>query len=261
MKVIKEAKTCGDAHQRWNAGFLSVNATPTFKRSVSSKPKRKVKSVNWSLPGLYSVAQFLRSLSPDGPPANIIEGVAQIGCVYIVDQTLFVDALCLFRTDDLNFISLATHLRLVKEVRIHTFHIDHYLTSQRLHYCLQSTSWGVVRLILSHINRGPWVQEGSGWQREIKVTFDEFLKPAIEAWKEGLPYAGILANLPEYETDMISTYSNLKWVHSGIDSFAEGYSSKSEFEVDYAHMIEVDSDDEDYDVMVINGIPFILEQP
>ena len=104
MMVINDAKTCGDAHQWWNAGFLSVNATPIFKRPVSSKPKRKVKSVNWCLPGLYSVAQFLRSLSPDGPPATIIEGVAQIGYVYIVDQTLFVDALRLFRTDNLNFI-------------------------------------------------------------------------------------------------------------------------------------------------------------
>lgn len=55
----------------------------------------------------------------------------QSGCGYIIGQTLYVDVLRLKNTNDLNFISLSTHILLVEEVRIHTVHLNHYLTSQR----------------------------------------------------------------------------------------------------------------------------------
>ena len=62
----------------------------------------------------------------------------------------------------------------------------------------------------------------------------------------------------ETQTDIISTYRNLDWVHRGVSPFAEGYSSDSEDKVDYANDA-VDSDsDEEYDIMKVDGYPFFL---
>ena len=60
--------------------------------------------------------------------------------------------------------------------------------------------------------------------------------------------------------DIISTYNNLGWVHASINSFEGGYFFESKFEVDYAHKVENDTDDEKYDIMVVNGISFMLGQ-
>ena len=94
----------------------------------------------------------------------------------MIDQVLFVDALRIFTNNDLNFILLATHLGLVNEVHIHTFHVDHYFTILGVYYCLLATSWEVVRLILSHIGQKS-LEEGK--KQTIKVTFDDFLKAAV----------------------------------------------------------------------------------
>ena len=154
-----------------------------------------------------------------------------------------------------------THFQLVKEVRIHTIHLNYYLTSQRAYVRIQSVRWEVVKLILQFVNRGPWVVKGSTRERAIKITFDEFLKPAVEAWRSGLPYSHLVFKIPEYQTNHISTYSNLPWVHRGLSAFAEGYSSDSELEVDFAHE-ELDSDsDGEYDIMKINGYPYFLVSP
>ena len=111
------------------------------------------------------------------------------------------------------------------------------------------------------MNRGPWVVKGSTRERAIKITFDNFLKPALEAWRSGLSYAGLVFGIPEYETDLISTCSNLPWVHRELSAFAEGYSSDSELEVDFAHE-EVDSNsEEEYDIIKMNGYPFFLVTP
>lgn len=126
---------------------------------------------------------------------------------------------------------------------------------------IQSARWEVVKLILQFVNRGPWVVKGSTRERAVKITFDEFLKPAVEAWRSGLPYAQLVFDLPEYQTDPISTYTNLPWVHRGVSAFTEGYSSDSELEVDFAHE-EVDSNsEEEYDTMMVNGYPFFLVSP
>ena len=103
--------------------------------------------------------------------------------------------------------------------------------------------------------------KGETRERAIKITFDEFLKPAVEAWRSELLYVGLVFDIPEYETDLISTYSNLPWVHRGLSAFAEGYSSDSELEVDFTHE-EVDSNsEEEYDIMKVNGYPFFLMSP
>ena len=108
------------------------------------------------------------------------------------------------------------------------------------------------------MNRGPWVVKEGRVERAIKITFDDFLKPAVEAWRGGLPYWKILQDIPETETDIISTYRNLDWVHRGVSPFTEGYSSDSEAEVDYANNA-VDSDsDTEFDIMKVDGYPFFL---
>ena len=102
---------------------------------------------------LHSIAQFWGTHSPGGPLCCIVERVLELdGSVHVIDQVLFVDALRLCNTNDLNFILLATHLGLVNEVHIHTFHVDHYFTAPGVYYRLRATSWELVRLILSHIS-------------------------------------------------------------------------------------------------------------
>ena len=67
---------------------------------------------------------------------------------------------------------------------------------------------------------------------------------------------------PEYEVDLISTYVNLPWVHRGVGTLVEGYSSESEEEVDYAFdTLHDESEDEDCDIMTICGYPFLLLSP
>ena len=61
--------TAQEYHKQW-AQKLRPTTPPPFKPPhVSVKPKRKVKRINWCLPGLYSIAQFLREVSPKGPHA------------------------------------------------------------------------------------------------------------------------------------------------------------------------------------------------
>ena len=62
-----------------------------------------------------------------------MEKVSETKVVYVIGTTLHVHALHLRKKDELNFILLAMHLRLVNEVRIHNFHIDHFLTARRVH--------------------------------------------------------------------------------------------------------------------------------
>ena len=187
--------------------------------ALSPKPKRRVKQVNWSL-GLYTIAPFLHGLPSNGPPRVVIEKVSQTKCAYIVGSTLHVHANHLCTRNELNFISLVTHFQLVEEVRIHTFHLNYFLTARRAHVCIQSVDWEVVKLVLQFVNRGPWVVKGLTREQAIKITFDNFLKPAVEAWRNRLPYQSIVFDIPEYETDIISTYSNLPWVHRGLSAFA-----------------------------------------
>ena len=98
-------------------------------------------------------------------------------------------------------------------------------------------------------------------ERAIKITFDDLLKRAVAAWRNGLPYKGLIFDIPEYEIDIISTYKNLEWVHALVSAFAEGYSTDSEDEVDYANE-ELDSDsNQEYDIMKVDGYPFFLISP
>ena len=79
------------------------------------------------------------------------------------------------KKDKLNFISLATHLHLVNEVRIHAFQVDFYLTARRFHTRIVPSRWEAVQFVLPYINRGQWVENKGKREREIKITFDDFL--------------------------------------------------------------------------------------
>ena len=68
--------------------------------------------------------------------------------VYVIGTTLHVHVLQLHRKDGVNFILLATHLRLVNEVRIHNFHINHFLTARRVHVRIVLAYWRTVKFIL-----------------------------------------------------------------------------------------------------------------
>ena len=165
------------------------------------------------------------------------------GSVYVIDQVLFVDALRLCNTNDLNFILLATHLGLVNEIRIHTFHVDNYFIDPGVYYHLCATNWEIVRLILSHYGQQS-LEEGG--KQTIKVTFDDFLKAAVEAKKANLPYGSILAGIPKYELDIISSYNNPCWMHYGVEEIDEGYSLESELEIDIVHLQREISNLEDF---------------
>ena len=93
-------------------------------------------------------------------------------------------------------------------------------------------------------------------ERAIRITFDDFLRPAVEAWKAGKPYARLIYDIPEYETDPISTYTSLPHVHLGLSILTRGYSSESEGEVD----IENDEYEfrEDDEILMFLGYPHLL---
>ena len=95
--------------------------------------------------------------------------------MYIIGTTLHVHVLYLRRKDELNSILLATHLRLVDEVRIHNFHIHHYLTARRTHVRITQSHWETVQFYLPYINQGPWVERNGKRERAIKITLDNLL--------------------------------------------------------------------------------------
>jgi len=113
----------------------------------------------------------------------------------------------------------------VDEVRIHNFYLNFYITGRRAHVLIVQTYWRTVHFVLPYIKRGPWVLRDGKIERVVKITFDEVLKPAIEAWKAGLTYHRLVFDLPEYEIDLISTWTNLPRVHPHISLFVVGWSS------------------------------------
>ena len=228
--------------------------------SLCPKPKRHVKQVNWSL-GLYTIARFLHGLPSHGPPQCVIEKISTSKCAFIIGSTLHVRAHFLYTRNELNFISLATHFRLIEEVRIHTFHLKFFFTSRRAHVRIEGVRWELVKLILQFVNRGPWVAKGDKLERAIKITFDDILKPAVAAWRSGLPYRGLIFDIPEPQIDIISTYRSLQWVHAGVSWFTEGYSKDSKDEVDYENEEVDDDSDKECDIMKVNGHPFFLISP
>ena len=148
------------------------------------------------------------------------------------------------------------HLHLVNEVGIHNFHIDHFLTAKRVHVRITPAYWKIVKFVFPYINMGPWVEHEGKRDREVKVTFNDFLQRAIKAWRDGEPYGDLIYNIPEYKTDLILSCANLPRVHLGLSVFARGYSSESDMEVKIVHNTLHSSAKEDDEIVMAFGFPF-----
>ena len=154
---------------------------PSKPICTKTKPRRRVKRVNWCLPSLYSVAHFLRSASLEEFPYTILGKISEARAVRIIGTTLHVNVIRLQEKNELNLILLATSLHIVDKVRIHNFQINFYLTTHRQHICLTKAHWRAVGCVLPYVNQGPWVESEGKRERAVKITFDEFLRPTVEA--------------------------------------------------------------------------------
>lgn len=142
--------------------------------------------------------------------------------------------------DELNQILLATHLRLVKEVRLHTCQLSEYYTARKQHLRVTQSPWRSVAFLLPYICKGNWVESNGIREREVKITFDEFLRPVACTWRLGLSIKGWCSRIPEEKIRPVSRAYDLGHIHRGVSAFTEGYSSDSSLEVD------LENDDREY---------------
>lgn len=237
-----------------------VPVSPFKPIRVSAKPRCRVRRISWGLSRLYSISKFLQDLSIDGPPSIVIEKTSETPAVYIIGTTLHVHVLKLRKKDEVNLILLATQFQLVDEVRIHSFHLHHYISPRKTHVRITPSHWETVRFVLPYINRGPLVERNGKKERAVRITFDEFLRPAIEARRAGKPYDKLIQDIPEYETDLISTYHKLPYLQRRLTIFASNYSSESEQEVDLEYEEDEERNEAGDEIMMILGYPFFLNR-
>ena len=105
-------------------------------------------------------------------------------------------------------------------------------------------------------NLGLWLESEGKRERAIKITFDDFLQPAIEAWRAREPFPNLLFDIPEYDIKLISEYTVLPEVHRGIGALVVGYSSESDMEVEIVHDNLRNSHEDDDEIMMVLGFPF-----
>ena len=90
----------------------------------------------------------------------------------------------------------------------------------------------------------------------MKITFDEFLRPVLEAWKAGLPYAELIYHLPQSEIELIVASKKLPHVHANLSAWETGYSLESDLEVDVENdEYEFRQDDK---ILTFFGYPYLL---
>ena len=106
-----------------------------------------------------------------------------------------------------------------------------------------------MKTVLSYVSRGGGEEEG----KPIKITFDEFLLPAVTAWRSREPHAHIVCDLPESATKNITTIVPIPFRYPYLSCFTRGYSSDEEREVD----IENDDYDEreHFEILLFLGYP------
>ena len=110
-------------------GEQKQSAGPSNLAHARTKPRCRVKRVRWCLPGLHSVAQFLRSVPPETFLSTIVGKVSETRAVKIQGTILHINLLRLREKNELNLILLATGLRVVSEVRIHNHQVTYFLTA------------------------------------------------------------------------------------------------------------------------------------
>ena len=103
---------------------------------------------------------------------------------------------------------------------------------------------------------GPWLESEGKRERAIKITFDEFLRPVIEAWRAGLPYAKLIFHLPQSKLEPIIEGKRLPHIHANLRGDERGYSSESNLEVDLENdEFEFRQDDE---ILTFFGYPCLF---
>ena len=118
------------------------------------------------------------------------------------------------------------------------------------------TRWEAVEFVLPYFNKGPWVECKGKRERAMKITFDNFLRPAVEAWRAGKPYAKLIFDIPKYEIDLITIYTSLLELHLGLNLLVIGYSFALEGEVDIVPDTLHDFNEGD-EIMMVLGYPYL----
>ena len=238
--VSSERRRTTEASQAPWAGRLRPRAPPA--PALPAGPSRRLRRPeSEELLRLRSAARFLRREAPEGVARTVVTRAADTPWVYIAGDTLHVHTPYYLWPSDLSIIRLVTHLRLVGEVRIHTFHLSHYHTARTVFVNITASPWVAVKSVLDHISRGPRVLRGRRVERAVRVTFDDFLYPVIEAWRAKRPYVRLIQRLPKLESARISTVYHLPNVSIGLNLLARGFATDSDREVD----IEGSDDEED----------------
>ena len=127
--------------------------------------------------GLDDIANLLLSLPKTDLVKIVIRKFAQTRAVYVDGTTLHIHTLCLWKKNKVNSILLATHFGVVDEIQIHNFHLYRYLFRGHIHVRIAQSHWGAMQTVLSYVSRRFGEEEG----KPIKITFDEFLRPAVTA--------------------------------------------------------------------------------
>ena len=87
------------------------------------------------------------------------------------------------------------------------------------------------------------------------MTFDEFLHPAVEAWRASLPYVELIFHLPQRELEPITGGKKLTHIHANLSAWERGYSLESNLEVDLENdEYEYRQDDE---ILTFFGYPYL----
>ena len=171
------------------------------KLQASTRPRSKATSSNQGHSKLGTATSLLLNLPKEDLVKIVIKRLAETRAVYIVGTTLHIHTLRLCKRDEVNSILLATHFGVVNEVRVHNFHLYWYLIKGNIHICIAQSHWGAVQTVSSYMSQRFGEEGGS----PIKILFDDFLRPAVTAWKNGEPHAHIVCDLPESVAGTIMT--------------------------------------------------------
>ena len=100
---------------------------------------------------------------------------------------------------------------------------------------------------MSYISKRLWVERSGA----LKITFDDFLCPAVAAWRDTKPYAQIVCDLSEGEARSITSSITFPFKHPILSCFTRGYASDFDCEID----IENDDYDEreEYEILLFLG--------
>ena len=90
----------------------------------------------------------------------------------------------------------------------------------------------------------------------MRITFDDFLQPAVKAWRAGEPFANLIFHILEYKIDLISSCTILPNVHVGLGALVRGYSSESDMEVEIVHDTLHNAAKDDDEIVMAFGFPF-----